>query len=207
VRVAVIAYGSKPQDGWQVYKGMNELLEKYPDAEVLVTCTLSDYSEDVFRALLDSKRKFSLFLPEKAKANFRDDANKNVNAEQIAYKVTKTDTPLKHATWELSPGDALAIVDDGTERYVEILEATEDLGLELWDITEGLQELMYDPLEEMGGCDTEAEIIAAVHDLMDALVHHVIHSVADDLTERLGGALSELGMLDLEEDEEEDEED
>ena len=202
MRILVAAYGTAVSDGWKVHQGMTELLENHPDAEVLVPCTPTDYSEDVVRALHDSGRKFTLFLPEKLEPRFRDDSSTVLKATEVAAVVRRCEDPLREALWELGPGDVLATVDDGSERFMEAVSQTEDLGLDIWDLADGLRPVEYDPLSDE--CDTLAEVQEAMLVLMDAMVHHITHSLTDNMVDRLDETLKLLGMDDEEEEDEED---
>lgn len=170
-RIIVIGF----DDNINVYKGVKELTELHPDAEVLVP--IEEYGafiKSALKAVLESDNPFHLFFSETASIT------EPVASENISY----CKDPLKEVLRNITTEDVLGMVWDDSDECHLVLHSLEDFALEMWDITDGLDviEIDYD-FDGHGDTDVAYEVMAkSLEVFVENLATYVTSAVLDVLS-------------------------
>jgi len=172
MNIAVISFQDVCVD-----EGMLELINKYgkdKELRVLLPVTGSEnhFAESVMEICKDHSIKVTCFI-----ANAMDIDHILLNADDIVI----TDNPVKEVVRQVTAEDTLGIVWDGSPQAHFILNAVEDFGIEIWDITEGLEPI------DVEFTDSQEDVYKAMMDSMAIFVEHmadyIMTSVLDVLAE------------------------
>jgi hypothetical protein len=177
-QIALISFDTEVD----VSVGLAKLIEKHPDAKVLVPIVESGmFSKSVIKAVFESGLPMHFFMSEEA--SIEDVA---VVAEDITFCVDPNREVMRH----IKPEDILGIVwDDSAEAHI-VLHALEDYGLETWSITDGLDtvDIDYD-VDELS--DIKSEMIESLETFVEKMTEFVTLSVLDVLTETIAARIQE----------------
>jgi hypothetical protein len=170
-----------------VDEGMLELINKYgkdKELRVLLPVTGSEnhFAESVMDVCRDHSVKVTCFI-----VNAMDIDHILLNADDIVI----TDNPVKEIVRQITTEDALGIVWDDSPQAHFILNAIEDFGIEVWDITEGLDQI------EIEFTESQEDVYKAMMDSMAIFVEHmadyIMTSVLDVLAETVAKRIEEDG--------------
>lgn len=182
MNIAVISF----QDAC-VDEGMLELINKYgkdKELRVLLPVTGSEnhFAESVMDVCRDHSVKVTCFI-----VNAMDIDHILLNADDIVI----TDNPVKEIVRQITTEDTLGIVWDDSPQAHFILHAIEDFGIEVWDITEGLDQI------EVEFTESQEDVYKAMMDSMAIFVEHmadyIMTSVLDVLAETVAKRIEEDG--------------
>lgn len=182
MNIAVISFQDVCVD-----EGMLKLINKYgkdKELRVLLPVTGSEnhFAESVMDVCRDHSIKVTCFI-----VNAMDIDHILLNADDIVI----TDNPVKEIVRQITVEDALGIVWDDSPQAHFILHATEDFGIEVWDITEGLDQI------EVEFTESQEDVYKAMMDSMAIFVEHmadyIMTSVLDVLAETVAKRIEEDG--------------
>lgn len=182
MNIAVVSFNNEPVD-----KGLIELLDLYQDEEitVLLPVTQDDqvFTESVLRVCIDKSVKVTCFI---AHAAGLDHILKQADSTVVA------DNPVKEVLNNLSVGDAFGFCwkDDDAKAMLFLIEAVEDLALDVWEISEGLTEWTPedDPYDHH---DLHEVMHQSLGMFVDALAAFVSSVVMESLTQAVEEHLAE----------------
>lgn len=176
------------EDDLDVSQGIDDLLTKYSEQspEVLfpVKTGYDSFSQSIIRKCLENSVKVTAHI---------SDA---VDVEHILQQVHSfviCEEPIQDVLRQLSPGDAIGIVwtDSMTDHL--ILHSIEDLALDTWDITEGMEEIELEPENPFASMDPE-ELHDGMHKALRVFVDMMSAYIASTVLESLGQSLLEHMM-------------
>lgn len=182
MNIAVISFQDVCVD-----EGILELVNKYgkdKELRVLLPVTGSEnhFAESVMNVCRDHSVKVTCFI-----VNAMDIDHILLNADDIVI----TDNPVKEIVRQITVEDALGIVWDDSPQAHFILHAIEDFGIEVWDITEGLDQI------EVEFTESQEDVYKAMMDSMAIFVEHmadyIMTSVLDVLAETVAKRIEEDG--------------
>jgi hypothetical protein len=182
MNIAVISFQDVCVD-----EGMLELINKYgkdKELRVLLPVTGSEnhFAENVMDVCRDHSVKVTCFI-----VNAMDIDHILLNADDIVI----TDNPVKEIVRQITTEDTLGIVWDDSPQAHFILHAIEDFGIEVWDITEGLDQI------EVEFTESQEDVYKAMMDSMAIFVEHmadyIMTSVLDVLAETVAKRIEEDG--------------
>ena len=182
MNIAVISFQDVCAD-----EGMLELINKYgkdKELRVLLPVTGSEnhFAESVMEVCRDHSVKVTCFI-----VNAMDIDHILLNADDIVI----TDNPVKEIVRQITTEDTLGIVWDDSPQAHFILHAIEDFGIEVWDITEGLDQI------EIEFTESQEDVYKAMMDSMAIFVEHmadyIMTSVLDVLAETVAKRIEEDG--------------
>ena len=182
MNIAVISFQDVCAD-----EGMLELINKYgkdKELRVLLPVTGSEnhFAESVMEVCRDHSVKVTCFI-----VNAMDIDHILLNADDIVI----TDNPVKEIVRQITTEDTLGIVWDDSPQAHFILHAIEDFGIEVWDITEGLDQI------EVEFTESQEDVYKAMMDSMAIFVEHmadyIMTSVLDVLAETVAKRIEEDG--------------
>lgn len=182
MNIAVISFQDLCVD-----EGMLELINKYgkdKELRVLLPVTGSEnhFAESIMEVCRDHSVKVTCFI-----VNAMDIDHILLNADDIVI----TDNPVKEIVRQITTEDTLGIVWDDSPQAHFILHAIEDFGIEVWDITEGLDQI------EVEFTESQEDVYKAMMDSMAIFVEHmadyIMTSVLDVLAETVAKRIEEDG--------------
>ena len=179
MKIAVISY----QD-IDVTDGMDDLFDKYGVEETTVLLPIlkrdREFTQSVVQACLDHGVKINCFF---TNADGLDHILKQ------ADDITVTDNPVKEVLLQLNAGDSLSLVWDDSPQAHFALHTVEDLALDTWDITDGLDVLEIEP-DDYGDMSAK-ELHGAMHKHLGMFIDVLAAFVAETVMESLGEAVAE----------------
>jgi hypothetical protein len=179
MKVAVISY----QD-IDVTDGMDDLFDKYgvENTTVLLPILKRDkqFSQSVVRACLDHGVKVHCFF---TSAEGLDHLLKQ------ADDVTVSDNPVKEVLLQLSTGDSLSLVWDDSPQAHFALHSVEDLAIDVWDITDGIDPIELEA-EDYGDMDA-TELHASMHKHLGMFVDLLAAFVAETVMSSISEAVAQ----------------
>ncbi len=170
------------EDNLDVSLGIDELLTKYSEQspEVLfpVKTNYNDFSQSIIRKCLANQVKVTAFLSD---------------ATDVGHIIKQVDSfvvcedPVNDLLRQLSTGDAVGIVwtDSLTDHL--ILHTVEDLALDTWDITDGMDPIELDENQFLG-MDPD-ELHDGMHKALGVFVDMMSAFIASTVMESLGQAV------------------
>jgi len=180
-RIAVISF----DESADVTEGLELLFEKYDEPHVMLSVSSNNnFVRTALKAMLSYDVSFTLYVSE------------TEGIEHIPHEnITICSNPIKEVIRQVQPHDILAMVwDDSLESHA-VLHSLEDYGLEMWDITEGLDviEIEYD---SDSNTDELYDIMTTTLDLFaESLAAYVTSAVLDVLTDTIRERLAEEGDM------------
>lgn len=176
-RVAVISF----EEHADVTDGLEQLFEKHDDVHVLLAVVSNNhFVKSVLKAMLSYDVSFTLYVSE------------TEGIEHIPHEnITICSNPIKEVMRQIEPHDILAMVWDDSMEAHAVLHSLEDYGLEMWDITDGLDaiEIDYD-----GDHETEElydVMVTTLNLFAESLAAYVTSAVLDVLTDTIRDRLAE----------------
>jgi len=183
MNIAVISF--KDVD---VTLGIQELIQMYAEDEPIF-----------FLPLIKPDSLFTQSVIDTCKANdievhcFFPNANGFEGLLTQADDIILTDNPVKEVLRQLNANDSLGIVWDDSPQAHFALHSVEDLAIDVWDITEGLDPIELEP-DEYEGMDSDG-----LHDAMhkhlgmfvDLLAAFVAETVMDSISEAVAQHIME----------------
>jgi len=175
MKIAVISY----QD-IDVTDGIDDLIEKYgvEDTTVLIPILKRDkqFTNSVMQACIDHGVKTHVYF---ITADGLDDTLGK------ASDITLTDNPVKEVLMHLGMNDALALVWDDSPQAHFALHTVEDLALDTWDITDGLDILEIEPddFADMSANELHDAMFKHLGMFVDLLAAFVAETVMESLSE------------------------
>ena len=176
-----------------VSKGIDQLITKYseqsPEIIFPVTTNQDEFSQSVIRKCLENKVRVTAYF-------------KNVNGLEHLLKqtddITICDDPIQEVLRELSPGDAVGIVwTDSIEDHL-IVHTVEDLALDVWDITDGMDSIEFDdPFEGMDSQSLHDGMFKAMGVFVEMLSAYIASTVMDSLTQAVNEHMDNLNKKDI----------
>jgi hypothetical protein len=180
-RVAVISF----DENADVTEGLEQLLEKFDEVHVLLAvANNNNFVKSALKAMLSYDVSFTLYVSE------------TEGIEHIPHEnITICSNPIKEVMRQIEPHDILAMVwDDSLEAHA-ILHSLEDYGLEMWDITDGLDIIEID-YDEDDNTEELYDIMASTLTLFaESLAAYVTSAVLDVLTDTIRDRLAEEGDM------------
>jgi hypothetical protein len=180
MNIAVISFQDVCVD-----EGMLQLINKYgkdKELKVLLPVTGSEnhFAESIMDVCKEHSIKVTCFI-----VNAMDIDHILLNADDIVI----TDNPVKEIVRQITTEDALGIVWDDSPQSHFILHAIEDFGIEVWDITDGLDQI------EVEFTESQEDTYKAMMDSMAVFVEHmadyIMTSVLDVLAETVAKRIQE----------------
>jgi hypothetical protein len=168
-----------------VDEGILQLINKYgkdKELRVLLPVTGSEnhFAESIMDVCKEHSIKVTCFI-----VNTMDIDHILLNADDIVI----TDNPVKEIIRQITTEDALGIVWDDSPQSHFILHAIEDFGIEVWDITDGLDQI------EVEFTESQEDTYKAMMDSMAVFVEHmadyIMTSVLDVLAETVAKRIQE----------------
>jgi hypothetical protein len=183
MNIAVISF--KDVD---VTLGIQELIQMY-----------AEYKPIFFLPLVKPNSLFTQSVIDTCKTNdievhcFFPNANGFEGLLTQADDIILTDNPVKEVLRQLNANDSLGIVWDDSPQAHFALHSVEDLAIDVWDITEGLDPIELEP-DEYDGMDSDG-----LHDAMhkhlgmfvDLLAAFVAETVMDSISEAVAQHIME----------------
>lgn len=176
-RIAVISF----DESADVTEGLELLFEKYDEPHVMLAVSSNNnFVRTALKAMLSYDVSFTLYVSE------------TEGIEHIPHEnITICSNPIKEVIRQVQPHDVLAMVwDDSLESHA-VLHSLEDYGLEMWDITEGLDVIEID-YDNDSNTDELYDIMTTTLDLFaESLAAYVTSAVLDVLTDTIRERLAE----------------
>ena len=162
-----------------VSDGVSELINKYRDKNptILLPVLKSDdvFCQSVLRTAIDLKVKVNCFF---VTAVGLDHILKQ------ADDIVLTENPIKEVLRQLKTEDSIGIVWDDTPSNHLILHSVEDLALDVWDITDGLDEVDIDDWNfDLDEKNLHREMHDALGKFVDLMCAFVANTVMNSLSE------------------------
>jgi hypothetical protein len=180
-RIAVISF----DESADVTEGLELLFEKYDEPHVMLSVSSNNnFVRTALKAMLSYDVSFTLYVSE------------TEGIEHIPHEnITICSNPIKEVIRQVQPHDILAMVwDDSLESHA-VLHSLEDYGLEMWDITEGLDVIEID-YDSDSNTDELYDIMTTTLDLFaESLAAYVTSAVLDVLTDTIRERLAEEGDM------------
>jgi hypothetical protein len=176
-RIAVISF----DEDADVTEGLEQLLEKFDEAHIfLAVASNNNFVKSALKAMLSYDVSFTLYVSE------------TEGIEHIPHEnITICSNPIKEVMRQIEPHDVLAMVwDDSLEAHA-VLHSLEDFGLEMWDITDGLDVIEIDYSEEETTNDLYDIMESTLTLFAESLAAYVTSAVLDVLTDTIRGRLAE----------------
>lgn len=179
MNIAVISF-----DDVCVDEGIEKLIDKYGKEITVflpVTGNENHFAESVMETCKSNSVKVTCFI---------------VNAMDIDHIITDaddiiiTDNPVKEIIRQLTLDDAMGIVWDDSPQSHFVIHAIEDFGLDIWDITEGLNPIEIDYSEESKDQIYE-KMIDSMHTFVEHMADFIMTSVLDALSDAVADKLKE----------------
>ena len=162
-----------------VSKAIDDLITKYseqsPEVIFPVKAKQEIFSQSVMRKCLENKVDATIYC------------TSAIGLEQLILQATSSVTceePIQEVLRQLSPGDAVGIVwtDSLTDHL--ILHTIEDLALDTWDITDGIDPIeMDDPYSGMDADQLHDAMHRTVDVLVDMMSAYIATTVMDSISQ------------------------
>ena len=166
-----------------VSKAVDQLISEYSEQapEILfpVKVNFDEFSQSVIRKCLENRVKCTAYFK---------DANGLEHILKQADDITITEEPVQEVLRQLGPKDAVGIVWTDSINDHLIVHTVEDLALDIWDITDGIDPIeMDDPFMEM---DPDA-LHDAMHKTLSVWVDMMSAYIATTVMDTIGQAVLE----------------
>jgi hypothetical protein len=171
-------------ENFEITDGIDQILTKYSEQspEVLfpVKAGQDNFSQSIIRKCLENRVKVTIYFQ---------------NADGVDHLLKQADDfvvcddPVQEVLRQLSVRDAVGIVWSDSLADHLILHSVEDLALDVWDVTDGLDpiELDDDPFLDMDPDDLHTAMHKAIRVFADMMAAYVANTVM----ESLGHAIAE----------------
>jgi hypothetical protein len=162
-----------------VSDGVSELINKYrennPTILLPILRTDDKFSQSVIRTAIDLGVKVNCYF---VSAVGLDHILKQ------ADDITLAENPVKEVLRQLKQGDSVGMVWDDSSSCHYILHATEDLALDTWDVTDGLDTIENDDWDfDLDEESLHNEMISTMGKFVDLMCAFVANTVMQSLSE------------------------
>jgi len=162
-----------------VSKAIDELITKYseqsPEVIFPVKVNNDEFSQSVIRKCLENRVKVTAF--------FKDATDLEHILKQVD-NIYVTDQPLEEVLRQLGPKDAIGIVWTDSLNDHLVLHTTEDLALDTWDITDGLDLIeIEDPFMDMDSDQLHDAMHKTIGVAVDMMAAYIASTVMDSLSQ------------------------
>jgi hypothetical protein len=189
MKLAIISF-----EDVDVTRGLNAILDHYADKSPEVFFPVSpdeeDFSQSVLRVCIDRNVKVTAFFDNV----FGVDHILNQASDTVI-----TDDPVGELLRQLNTGDAIGIVwNDEIEEH-HVVHSVEDLALDTWDITEGLDKIQIDDdFNDLGSDELHDALMKHLGMFVDLLAAFVASTVMESLSQAVAEHLAnEIGKKDI----------
>lgn len=172
------------EDDLDVSAGIDALITKYseqsPEVIFPVKTDYDDFSQSIIRKCLENKVKVTAFLSD---------------ATDVGHIIKQVDgfvvceNPVQDVLRQLSPGDAIGIVWTDSLSDHLILHSVEDLALDTWDITDGMDPIDIDDSENPFMNMDPDDLHDGMHKALSVFVDMMSAFIASTVMESLGQAV------------------
>jgi len=165
-----------------IEEGVEKLIEKYgKDIKVFLPVTGKEnhFAESVMDTCKAYDVKVTCFI-----TNAVGIDHLLIDSEDIVI----TDNPVKEIIRQISINDAIGVVWDDSPQAHYILSAVEDFGVDVWDVTDGLDpiEIDYDDMSSDDLYENMAlSMMAFVHAMSEFITSAVLDSLSEAVAERI----------------------
>lgn len=180
-RVAVISF----DESADVTEGLELLFDKYDEVHVMLAVSSNNnFVRTALKAILSYDASFTLYVSE------------TEGIEHIPHEnIIICSNPVKEVMRQIQSNDVLAMVwDDSLEAHA-VLHSLEDYGLEMWDITDGLDIIEIDYDDEDNTDDLYDIMTTTLNLFAESLAAYVTSAVLDVLTDTIRERLAEEGDM------------
>lgn len=180
-RVAVISF----DESVDVTEGLELLFDKYDEVHVMLAVSSNNnFVRTALKAILSYDASFTLYVSE------------TEGIEHIPHEnIIICSNPVKEVMRQIQSNDVLAMVwDDSLEAHA-VLHSLEDYGLEMWDITDGLDIIEIDYDDEDNTDDLYDIMTTTLNLFAESLAAYVTSAVLDVLTDTIRERLAEEGDM------------
>lgn len=180
-RVAVISF----DESADVTEGLELLFDKYDEVHVMLAVSSNNnFVRTALKAILSYDASFTLYVSE------------TEGIEHIPHEnIIICSNPVKEVMRQIQSNDVLAMVwDDSLESHA-VLHSLEDYGLEMWDITDGLDIIEIDYDDEDNTDDLYDIMTTTLNLFAESLAAYVTSAVLDVLTDTIRERLAEEGDM------------
>jgi hypothetical protein len=180
-RVAVISF----DESADVTEGLELLFDKYDEVHVMLAVSSNNnFVRTALKAILSYDASFTLYVSE------------TEGIEHIPHEnIIICSNPVKEVMRQIQSNDVLAMVwDDSLEAHA-VLHSLEDYGLEMWDITDGLDIIEIDYDDEDNTDDLYDIMTTTLNLFAESLAAYVTSAVLDVLTDTIKERLAEEGDM------------
>ena len=181
MNIGVVSFQNK-----DVTKAINELADRYktesPRVLIPVTTEDQEFIQSVLRACIENKIPVVCFISHAAGLD---------HLLKQADDIVVSDNPVKEVMHQLTIGDSFCIAWDDSIPAHHLLHAVEDLALDVWDITDGLDPIEIDDEREYESDDLYDLMHESLGTFIDALAAFVGSVVMESLTQAVAERLRE----------------
>jgi hypothetical protein len=185
MNVAVVSFEDTCVD-----EGVEKLIEKYgKDINVFLPVTGKEnhFAESVIDICKAYDVKVTCFI-----TNAMGIDHLLLDSDDIVI----TDNPVREIIRQMTVNDAIGVVWDDSPQAHYILAAVEDFGVDVWDITEGLDPIEID-YDESTSDDLYEIMATSMLTFVHAMAEFVTSSVLDALSESIAERLQEADSRDI----------
>lgn len=176
------------EENFEITDGIDQIITKYaeqsPEVIFPVKPGQDDFSQSVIRKCLENRVKATVY--------FRNAFGLDHLLKQ-ADDFVVCDDPVQEVLRQLTLGDAVGIVwSDSVTDHV-ILHMVEDLALDVWDVTDGLDpiELDEDPFISMDADELHEGMHKAIRVFADMMAAYIANTVMESLGQAVAQHLDE----------------
>jgi hypothetical protein len=185
MNVAIISFEDTCID-----EGVEKLIEKYgKDINVFLPVTGKEnhFAESVIDICKAYDVKVTCFI-----TNAVGIDHLLIDSEDIVI----TDNPVKEIIRQISINDAIGLVWDDSPQAHYILSAVEDFGVDVWDVTDGLDPIEID-YDDKSSDELYDNMALAMMTFVHAMSEFITSSVLDALSEAVAERLQESESRDI----------
>lgn len=172
-----------------VSEGIDKLIEKYSEKSPTILLPVSHGKEDFYRSVFEkcAVNRVKVTVYYKNSEGLQDILIHADNGLVVC------EDPEQEVLRQLGPGDAIGIVwMDELEEHA-IIHSVEDLALDVWDITDGLDPIdLDDPFDEMGVDDLREGMQKAFLLAIDLMSAYIASTIMDSVGEAMLQRMTEL---------------
>ena len=169
--IIVLGFGSN-----DVSLGMSQLLNSYPEGDVLIPLGLGDVK--CFRSIVVACKEANRSVKFYTEPDIDGDEYQPIGDTELII----CSNPMKEVLRNVTVGDILAIAwDDSIEAHMA-LHSVEDYGIDIWDITDGLE-----PIEMDHGSsdDLYEEMQEALTNFVDVFTAYLTAGILETMTKTI----------------------
>jgi hypothetical protein len=170
------------EENLDISRAVDQLITKYseqsPEVIFPVKVNYDEFSQSVLRKCLENRVKVTAYFK---------DATGLEHILKQADDITITDDPIQEVLRQIGPKDTVGIVWTDSLNDHLILHTIEDLGIDVWDVTHGIDPIEIDD-DLFASMDPE-HLHDSIHKTVDVLVDMLAAYIATTVMESLGEAV------------------